>query len=63
MKQTLYTATLARAAERVGGQAKLAEALGVPQSTLASWMSGDAQMPMPDFLRLVELTRKTEREH
>ena len=63
MKQTLYTATLTRAAELVGGQAKLAEMLGVPQSTLASWITGDAQMPMHDFLRVVELTRKAEREH
>jgi DNA-binding transcriptional regulator YdaS (Cro superfamily) len=63
MKQTLYTATLARAAELVGGPEKLAEALGVPQSMLASWMTGDAQVPMGEFLRVVELTRKAEREH
>ena len=63
MKQTLYTATLARAAELVGGQAKLAEVLGVPQSTLASWITGDAEVPMRDFLRVIELTRKAGREH
>ena len=63
MKHTLYSATLARAAELVGGQAKLAEVLGVPQSTLASWITGDAQIPMRDFLRVVELMRRAEREH
>jgi DNA-binding transcriptional regulator YdaS (Cro superfamily) len=47
----------------VGGPEKLARALGVPQSMLASWMTGDAQVPMGEFLRVVELTRKAEREH
>ena len=55
--------TLARAAELVGGRAKLAELLCVSQSTLARWMSGRSQMPMRAFLSLVELTRKAEREH
>ncbi len=63
VKETLYTVTLARAAELVGGRAKLAELLCVSQSTLARWMSGRSQMPMRAFLSLVELTRKAEREH
>ncbi len=63
MKHTLYTATLARAAELAGGPARLAEWLGVPESTVTSWMTGDAQVPMRDFLRIVELTRKAQREH
>jgi DNA-binding transcriptional regulator YdaS (Cro superfamily) len=55
--------TLARAAQLVGGRAKLADLLCVSQSTLGRWMSGRSQMPIGVFLSLVELTRKAERQH
>ena len=63
MKHTIYTATLARAAQLVGGQARLAELLDVPPTTLARWMSGRSRMPMIVFLRVIEFTRNSESEH
>jgi len=63
VKETIYTMTLARAAQLVGGRAKLADLLCVSQSTLGRWMSGRSQMPIGVFLSLVELTRKAERQH
>jgi hypothetical protein len=54
MKETLYTQTLARAAEAEGGTAALASVLNVPESTLTRWMSGRAQMPLRAFLKALE---------
>jgi hypothetical protein len=54
MKETLYTQTLARAAEAEGGTAALASVLHVPENTLARWMSGRAQTPLRAFLKALE---------
>ena len=54
MKETLYTETLARAAEAEGGTAALARMLNVPENTLARWMSGRAQTPLRAFLKVLE---------
>jgi hypothetical protein len=54
MKQTLYTETLARAAEAEGGTAALASMLHVPEKTLERWMSGRAQTPLRAFLKVLE---------
>jgi len=54
MKETLYTQTLARAAEAEGGTAALASVLNVPENTLARWMSGRAQTPLRAFLKALE---------
>jgi hypothetical protein len=54
VKETLYTQTLARAAEAEGGTAALASLLHVPQNTLERWMSGRAQTPLRAFLKALE---------
>jgi|SRR5690348_10622191 DNA-binding transcriptional regulator YdaS (Cro superfamily) len=54
MKQTLYTETLARAAEAEGGTAALASMLHVPEKTLERWMNGRAQTPLRAFLKVLE---------
>ncbi len=54
MKETLYTQTLARAAEAEGGTAALASVLNVPENTLVRWMSGRAQTPLRAFLKVLE---------
>jgi len=54
LKQTIYTETLARAAEAEGGTAALASMLNVPERTLQRWMSGRAQTPLRAFLKVLE---------
>ena len=54
MKETLYTQTLARAADAEGGTAALAGVLHVPEKTLERWMSGRAQTPLRAFLRAAD---------
>jgi len=54
MKETLYTQTLARAADAEGGTAALASLLHVPEKTLERWMSGRAQTPLRAFLKALE---------
>ena len=54
MKETLYTQTLARAADAEGGTAALAVVLHVPERTLERWMSGRAQTPLRAFLKALE---------
>ena len=54
VKETLYTQTLARAAEAEGGTAALAGVLHVPEKTLERWMSGRAQTPLRAFLKALE---------
>jgi len=54
LKQTIYTETLARAAEAEGGSAALASMLNVPEKTLQRWMSGRAQTPLRAFLKVLE---------
>jgi len=58
---TIYTRTLARAAEVEGSTQALAGVLHVPENTLLRWMSGRAQMPLRAFLRIVELLSQHER--
>ena len=54
MKDSLYTQTLARAAEAEGGTAALASVLNVPERTLERWMSGRAQTPVRAFLKVLD---------
>jgi len=58
--QTIYTETLAKAAEIHGSTQALASFLRVPEATLLRWMSGRAQMPLQAFLRLIEAVAKSE---
>ena len=54
VKDSLYTQTLARAAQAEGGIAPLAALLRVPEKTLERWMSGRAQTPVRAFLKALE---------
>ena len=60
MAQTIYTKTLARAAEIHGSTQSLASFLRVPENTLLRWMSGRAQMPLQAFLKLIETIAQHE---
>jgi hypothetical protein len=59
--QTIYTETLAKAAEIHGSTQALASFLRVPEATLLRWMSGRAQMPLQAFLKLIEALSHSER--
>ena len=61
MADTIYTRTLARAAEAQGSTQALASLLRVPENTLLRWMSGRAQMPLRAFLKLIELLMQHEK--
>ena len=61
MAETIYTQTLAKAAEFHGSTQSLANFLHVPEATLLRWMSGRAQMPLQAFLKLVEAIVQHER--
>jgi len=58
---TIYTRTLARAAEAQGSTQSLASLLRVPENTLLRWMSGRAQMPLQAFLKLMDVLAQHER--
>ena len=60
MAQTIYTETLAKAAETHGSTQALASFLRVPEATLLRWMSGRAQMPLQAFLKLIEVLAQSE---
>ena len=61
MADTIYTRTLARAAEAQGSTQALASLLHVPENTLLRWMSGRAQMPLQAFLKLMEVLAQAEK--
>ncbi len=61
MADTIYTRTLARAAEAQGSAQSLASLLRVPENTLLRWMSGRAQMPLQAFLKLMDVLAQHER--
>ena len=63
MAQTIYTETLAKAAELHGSTQALASFLRVPEATLLRWMSGRAQMPLQAFLKLIEAVAQSESAH
>ena len=61
MADTIYTRTLARAAQAQGTTQSLASLLHVPENTLLRWMSGRAQMPLQAFLKLMEVLAQAEK--
>ena len=61
MADTIYTRTLARAAQTQGSTQSLASLLHVPENTLLRWMSGRAQMPLQAFLKLIEVLAQHEK--
>jgi hypothetical protein len=54
-RATVYSRTLQRACEIVGGPHKLAEQLRVSPGELARWIDARAQPPMDIFLLAVDL--------
>ena len=60
LADTIYTRTLARAAEAQGSTQSLASLLRVPENTLLRWMSGRAQMPLQAFFNAMEFVAAQE---
>ena len=56
IKASIYTRTLQKAAELLGGERALARFLKVPMPDLFAWMRpGAEQPPLPVFLKAVDL--------
>ena len=55
MASSVYSRTLTKAAELVGGEAKLCKALRVPAAELRRWIADQAAPPMGTFLRAVDI--------
>ena len=52
---SVYSRTLQKAAELIGGRKKLCRHLNVPQAELQRWIDDAAKPPMGVFLRAVDL--------
>jgi hypothetical protein len=52
---SVYSRTLQKAAELVGGRAKLCRALRVPAAELEAWIADKSTPPLGIFLRAVDL--------
>ena len=55
MAYCLHIELLRKAAELLGGSARLGRELQVPARNLARWMTGLEPMPRPVFLKVVDL--------
>ena len=55
MAESVYCRTLRKAAELIGGQAKLCRHLRVPADELQKWLEDRAAPPIGVFLRAVDL--------
>jgi hypothetical protein len=55
MRTNRYIETLQQAAQTVGGDAKLAYFLMVPNHKLARWMSGQEPAPLEAFLAALDI--------
>ena len=55
MAASVYSRTLQKAAELIGGQARLGRHLRVPAAELQNWIDDKAVPPMGIFLRAVDL--------
>jgi hypothetical protein len=55
MASSVYSRTLQKAAELIGGQAKLCRHLRVPAAELQKWIDDKAVPPIGIFLRVVDL--------
>jgi hypothetical protein len=52
---TVYSRTLHRACEILGGLDRLARHLGVPRAALARWIDGSEEPPLKIFLAAVDI--------
>jgi hypothetical protein len=55
MAASVYARALQKAAELVGGRAKLARVLHVPLAELEKWLAEQAKPPREVFLRVVDI--------
>ena len=55
MAASVYSRTLQKAAELLGGRKKLARILRVPMKDLEMWIADEAKPPLNVFLRVVDL--------
>ena len=55
MASSVYSRTLQKAAELIGGRKKLAHVLRVPMKDLEAWIADEAKPPLNVFLRVVDL--------
>ena len=55
MAASVYSRTLQKAAELLGGRQKLARVLRVPIKDLEAWIADEAKPPLNVFLRVVDL--------
>ena len=51
----VYSRTMLKAAEFLGGRQKLAEYLKTPPAEIEKWIAGEAKPPLATFLRAVDL--------
>lgn len=50
-----YRATLARAAQALGGAQALCKRLGIPVHEMTMWLEGKSTPPMHVFLRVIDI--------
>jgi hypothetical protein len=55
MASSVYSRTLQKAADLLGGRKKLARVLRVPAKDLETWIADEAKPPLNVFLRVVDL--------
>ena len=55
MAASVYSRTLRKAIDILGGRARLARHLRVPESDLQKWLADEAKPPMAVFLATVDL--------
>jgi hypothetical protein len=55
MPASVYSRTLQKAADLLGGRNKLARMLRVPMKDLEAWIADEAKPPLNVFLRVVDL--------
>ncbi|HUQ26574.1 MAG TPA: hypothetical protein VM140_12965, partial [Burkholderiales bacterium] len=55
MAASVYSRTLQKAADVLGGRKKLARILRVPINDLEMWIADEAKPPLNVFLRVVDL--------
>jgi hypothetical protein len=55
MAASVYSRTLQKAADLLGGRTKLARTLRVPTKDLDAWIADEAKPPLNVFLRVVDL--------
>jgi hypothetical protein len=61
MDRELYASTISRAIEYFEGYATLAVILNVSVDDLRRWAHGESRPPVDVFLRIVDLTRRSDR--